>query len=81
MGARMNKRSSKPEVRNPVLSLPAVQALRASPERHLLIALLLDIQGDARARADKCWDAHKGPMALYWKCIGVYSGHIARALK
>lgn len=27
------------------------------------------------------WGRHKAPMALYWKVVGVYAGHIARALR
>lgn len=27
---------------------------------------------------EKSWRTHKAPMALYWKCVAVYAGHIAR---
>ena len=42
---------------------------------------LLDLRGDAAQRANHCWRKHKAPMALYWKVVSVYAGHLARALK
>ncbi len=42
---------------------------------------LQDLRKDALARANYCWQNHKAPMALYWKVVGVYSGHLARAIK
>jgi hypothetical protein len=75
-------RSSLAEVRNPILALPAFDQVRAlTPDaRQALRAVLSDIAADARLRAEKCWRTHKAPMALYWKCVAVYSGHIARAI-
>lgn len=75
-------RSSRREVRNPVLALPAVQHLRTLDPAALagLVEVLRDLAADARERAEKCWRTHKAPMALYWKCVAVYSGHLARAL-
>lgn len=35
----------------------------------------------ALAKANHCWKKHKAPMALYWKVVGVYAGHINRAVK
>lgn len=73
-------RSLRAVVRNPLLSLPAVEALQRLPpdvQAHLR-ALLKDISADARARAQKCWVTHKGPMALYWKCVAVYTNHASR---
>lgn len=43
--------------------------------------LLLDLRRDASANAQKCWSAHKSPMAMYWKVVAVYAGHIARLLR
>lgn len=79
----MPDRSSRMDVRNPILGLAAFQAIRSLPEptREALRSLLLDLSADSRARADKCWKTHKAPMALYWKCVAVYTGHIARALR
>lgn len=78
----MSARSNLAEVRNPVLALPAAAQLQAlEPSARLALrAVLLDLKADAAARAEKCWRTHKAPMALYWKCVSVYAGHIARAL-
>lgn len=69
-------------MRNPVLTLPAVARLRAlSPEARLALQeILLDIQHDARLRAEKSWRGRKPPVAAYWAACGVYAGHIARAI-
>ena len=45
-----------------------------------LKSALIDLRKDALNRANHCWKKHKAPMALYWKVIGVYSGHLARAI-
>lgn len=78
----MNARSSRAEVRNPVLVLPAVQALRRlDPEdRTALQRLLLEIRDDARLRAEKSWHRRKPPVAAYWAACAVYAGHIARSI-
>lgn len=78
----MAARDRLPEVRNPVLALPASVRLMALPtdSRAALSAVLLDLRDDARIRAEQCWRKHKAPMAVYWKCVGVYSNHLARAL-
>lgn len=79
----MTTRSLRPDVRNPLLQLPAAQALKAlSPEARAAVhALLRDISADARKRADECWRRHKAPMACYWKAIAVYAGHAARLVR
>jgi hypothetical protein len=76
-------RSNRAEVRNPILALPAASRLAdLTPEgRETLIALLLDVKADAACRANECWRKHKAPMAVYWKAVSVYSGHIARAIR
>lgn len=78
----MSGRSSKAEVRNPVLTLPGVAKLRAlSPEARLALqSVLLEIQSDARLRAERSWRTRKPPVAAYWAACGVYAGHIARAI-
>lgn len=50
------------------------------PARDALAAALRDLRADALARAAHAWSKHKAPMALYWKVVGVYAGHIARAV-
>lgn len=49
--------------------------------REALRGALLDLREDALARAQLQWRRHKAPMALYWKVVGVYAGHLARALR
>ncbi len=74
-------RSTRREVRNPVLALPAARRLQAMPleARDALRLVLIDLRDDARARAAECWRKHKAPMACYWKAVAVYAGHLARA--
>lgn len=76
-------RSNRTDVRNPVSKLPGVARLRAlSPQqRAALREILMDIRKDAHANAEKCWKFRKGPLAVYWRAVGVYSGHIARLLR
>jgi hypothetical protein len=76
-------RSLRPEVRNPVLGLPSAQKLRElSPEaRAAVAALCKDINAIGRARAQESWRRNKGPMAIYWKAVGAYAGHIYRAVR
>jgi hypothetical protein len=42
---------------------------------------LQDLKTDAGERAKYSWKKHKAPMALYWKVISVYSGHLIRSIK
>lgn len=77
------ERSSRAEVRNPLMALPSVSLLDelSDDAREALRAILLNIRDDARVRAETCWRRHKAPMALYWKVVAVYAGHIARLLR
>ena len=50
------------------------------PARQALREALLELREDALARAQVQWARHKGPMALYWKVVGVYAGHLARSM-
>ena len=76
-------RSSRAEVRNPVLALSATRRLLSlAPEvRAALADVLGEIADDAQERAQKCWRTHKAPMAAYWKAVAVYAGHTRRALR
>ncbi|TIN82203.1 hypothetical protein [Mesorhizobium sp.] len=78
----MTARASRPEIRNPVLALPAAQRLGdlAPAERAAVEAILRDIAADAATRADYAWRKHKAPMAAYWKAVSVYARHIAIAV-
>jgi hypothetical protein len=79
----MTARSNRADVRNPVLSLPALRALRGLDPRirALLATLLKDLQHDARTRAQKSWDTRKPALASYWAAVGVYAGHLAKAVR
>ena len=76
-------RSSLQAVRNPVLALPAAGRLGDLPPeaRRALSLLLRDLRADAATRADVAWRRRKGPMAVYWRAVSVYAGHIARAVE
>ena len=76
-------RSQRREVRNPVLTLPAVAALRQldPAARAALAAVLGDLAADAKRRAQISWTQNKGVMAAYWKAVGAYATHIRRALR
>lgn len=76
----MSDRSLRPEIRNPLLHLPAANQIRALPlqSRQALAALLRDLSLDARERAERSWRQNKAPMAAYWKTVGVYAGHLHR---
>lgn len=79
----LGPRSSSPDVRNPVLGLPGIDELRALPAecREPLRQVLMGIRADAQVKAQVSWRKNKGPMAAYWKAVGVYAGHIARAIR
>jgi len=66
-----------------VLALPAAQRLREldAPSRAALRAVLEDLRRDAHARAEASWQARKGFAAAYWRAVGVYAGHLSRALR
>ena len=76
-------RSSQPQIRNPVLQLPAARKLAQLPteQRALIAELLTELGADAGARAQASWRRHKAPMAAYWKTTAVYARHIARAIR
>lgn len=76
-------RSLRPDVRNPMLALPSMGRMGAfpAPIRYALADVLDELAADARQRAEQCWRKHKAPMAVYWKAVAVYAGHIARALR
>lgn len=80
-------RSNLPDVRNPVLTLPEAQELLAMQEcphckfKAKLRGLFMAMRRKAHADAEKAWTTRKGPMALYWRCVGVYMGHIGRLFR
>lgn len=76
-------RSTRTDVRNPVLGLPHVDRIKDldPAARKLLADILGDIAKDARGRAQESWRKNKAPMAAYWKAVSTYSGHIKRAVR
>ncbi|APO93354.1 hypothetical protein [Xanthomonas vesicatoria] len=67
---------------NPLLKLPAGQALKALPpsERAHLEALMRELRDQANTEAEKAWSKRKGPMAAYWRAVSTYARHIAHLL-
>lgn len=78
----MAERSNRPEVRNPVLALPAFAAVAELPAdaRQALRSLVLNVRDQARAKGDESLRQNKYMMFAYWRVVGVYAGHIARAI-
>lgn len=76
-------RSLRPDVRNPLTELAGFQVIKHldPATRIYLKAGLDDLRRDAKTRADKAWSTGKAPMALYWKCLAVYAGHISRLIR
>lgn len=76
-------RSARPEIRNPLLALPAFQALTvlSLDSRQKLSEALFALSRDANDRAEKSWKRSKAPMAAYWKGVAVYAKHAARVIK
>lgn len=75
-------RSSQESVRNPLVALPSAAKFAALPDdvKALLLALMREASDDARARAEKSWKTHKGPLAAYWKTWAVNLRHASRLL-
>ena len=76
-------RSSRPEVRNPLMDLPAFRQLQTldGPSRAVLRALLIDLRDQARARGNDLWLRNKPWSGVYWRVVSVYAGHTARLLR
>lgn len=66
-----------------MLGLPSTQRLLTLPseQRSIIADILLEMTGDARARAQESWRKNKGPMAVYWKTLGVYTNHLRRIVR
>lgn len=52
-----------------------------SESKTALKEALMSLRSDALLKSQYCWKKHKAPMALYWKVVGVYAGHLARSIK
>jgi hypothetical protein len=81
-GKPMADRSSRREVRNPLLALPEAKAIMDQPREDRIIqaALFRAFAAACRKKAQVCWDTHKAPMAVYWKAVSVVAGHVARIM-
>ena len=68
---------------NPLLKLPAGQALLALPDdqRSAIEAVMRDLRSQADREAEIAWRRRKGPMAAYWRAVATYARHIAHACK
>ena len=73
-------RSTRPDVRNPLLKLPGAADIAALPPeaREALRRLALDASKAWRALGDECWERSKPPMAAYWRAWAVNARHLAR---
>lgn len=73
-------RSLRPDVRNPLVNMPAARLIQALPKdaRDAVRQLMREISVDANGRAQKCWAKSKAPMAAYWKAVSVYALHASR---
>ncbi|OVE46722.1 hypothetical protein [Chromobacterium violaceum] len=67
---------------NPLLQLPAGQALQALPaeDRRRIEAVMRQLRDQANHEAENAWRRRKGPMAAYWRAVATYARHIAHAL-
>lgn len=77
----MTNRSSRPDVRNPVLRLDVAQRFRDLPPeaRKALRAFLTELADEAGDLADKSWRTRKYQTAAYWKAIAAYARHVRAA--
>ncbi len=58
------------------------EAFNSLPEDAKLVLrdALKALREDSLRKAEHSWKKHKAPMALYWKVVGVYAGHLARSI-
>lgn len=78
----MTERSSRPEVRNPILAMPEVmEEFSALPPeaRQALVRMLSKMSRHFHANGDAAWDKNKYYVAGYWKGWGVYARHASLA--
>lgn len=77
-----NLRSNSKEVRNPMLTIPEVQAFAELPPdaAQALRNALVGASKVFRVRANEAWKRHKAPIAAYWKASAVNARHLANAI-
>lgn len=78
----MTERSSRLEVRNPLLALSAARELRNLPPeaKAALRALLRDLKAQCREKEAEAYRKRKGPMVAYWMACGTYCKHTMQAV-
>jgi hypothetical protein len=79
-------RSSRPEVRNPLLALPAARELAAllaeEPELARRVKrLALDLKAQCRANEAEAIRKRKGPMVSYWMSTGTWCRHLSALIR
>lgn len=81
--AALLPRSSRPEVRNPILAMPCAARVQDMPPeaRAWLVLFLQDLRKESRAKAALSWRTHKAPLALYHKVVAVWASHLIQALR
>lgn len=75
-------RSSQPEVRNPLLALPAAQQLQDMMATNPALKstwkqLCRELKAQAKGQETRCYRQRKGPLTAYWMAVGTYAGHLA----
>lgn len=67
---------------NPLLRLPAGQALQQLPkaDRERIEAVMRDLRDQANTEAETAWRRRKAPMAAYWRAVSTYARHVAHSL-
>lgn len=67
---------------NPLLRLPAGQALQQLPkaDRERIEAVMRCLRDQANVEAETAWRRRKAPMAAYWRAVSTYARHIAHSL-
>jgi len=77
-------RSSRADVRNPMLAIPEVQAEfeKLSPEASAALERVLRALSKTwRAKAEHSWKTRKPPLASYWAQNAVNARHLALAIQ
>lgn len=72
-------RANLPEVRNPILRLPAAQELMALPadQRAVIKRILRDLKAQCRVEEARVYRQRKGPLVQYYMAMGTIMGHLA----
>lgn len=79
----MTSRASRPDVRNPVLSVIDPDDWQGQDPAAVaaLVRLMERYEAVARENAETAWKRHKAPMASYWKIWAVNLRHARIAIR